>query len=193
MRPEPLHFSQSRRPGRGGNFVLGASVFLRKPATAEMVTTELLAALERGGCREHARCALARVAAALDPSPPIPLVLDGARIRQRTSFLVNGKRRDLQSAKFVTLLRLGAVRARGDMRFMSSGELGIARAPETPNRIHQAVEGAVPEGFSLIQHGEQGMWRLHPLVTVAPIEWSVYERHPHPVIQAIAAAEKMRR
>jgi hypothetical protein len=175
------------------NFVLGASFFLRKPATAEMVTTELLAALERGGLGDHARCAPPKAMEAADPRPTMLLVLDGVPVGRRISFLINGKRRDLQPSKFVTLLRLAAVRARGDARYLSSGELGITRAPEAPSRIREAVEGAVPEGFQLVQHGSDAMWRLHPLVAVAPIDWSIYERHAHPLIQTLAAAEKNQR
>jgi hypothetical protein len=34
---------------------------------------------------------------------------------------------------------------------------------------------------------------LHPLVKVARIDWGAFEEHPHPLVQAIAAAERKRR
>jgi len=176
------------------NFTLGASFFIRKPTTAEVLTGELLAALERGGRREHAKCTPAGGAKVVERAESIEIELDGIRPRRsRTSFLVNGKRRDLQDRLFVTLFRLATVRARGDMRFMSSGELGIHREAGIPSRIQEAVETALPEGFSLIQHGEERMWRLHPLVKVARIDWGAFEEHPHQLVQAIAAAERKRR
>jgi hypothetical protein len=44
--------------------------------------------------------------------------------------------------------------------------------------------------MSIIQRGEEGMFRLHPLFTVTPIDWKIFERHHHAGVQAIAAAER---
>jgi CheY-like chemotaxis protein len=42
----------------------------------------------------------------------------------------------------------------------------------------------------IIEKGEQGTRRLHPLVAVAPINWALFERHENPAITRIAAAEQ---
>jgi hypothetical protein len=173
----------------------------------ETLAKEIREALDRAGRRDHAQCAA--LSPRISPSPPVvpapvatpaspprPLVgplhiiLDGLRIGRRTSFLVNGKRGDLQDNLFVVFLRLAAIRARGSDTYCSSSDLGIYRTPHVPSRIRSELVRVVPSDVSLIQRGEEGMFRLHPLFTVAPIDWRIFERHPHAGVQAIAAAER---
>jgi len=44
--------------------------------------------------------------------------LEGVRVGRRMTFLVNGKRRDLQDAHFITLLLIAAERARGSEAYL---------------------------------------------------------------------------
>jgi hypothetical protein len=127
------------------------------------------------------------------PPPLVHLILDGIPIDKRISFLVSAKRCDLQSERFVVLLRLAAPRARASDGYLSARDLGLRSRPELPSRIHEAVAHAVPGGFLIIQKGEQGMRRLHPLVAVAPIYWAFFERHENAAIMRSAAAERKRR
>jgi hypothetical protein len=71
--------------------------------------------------------------------------------------------------------------------------LGIFRTPGLPSRIREDLEAFLPEGFLLLERGEPGTYRLHPLVVVDPVDWAMFERHANPKIQRIAAAELKRR
>jgi len=108
------------------------------------------------------------------------------------TFLVNGKRRDLQDAHFITLLLIAAERARGSEAYLPGREAGILRSPEIPSRIRTTVADAVPKGFSIVQVQDGGI-RLHPLVAVGGIAWDVLERAANPVMQAVAGRERKRR
>ena len=182
------------------NFLIGASGFLSKESDAEEVTREILAMLVRARREDHAACAALALppetkpapAVLMEAGPVVTLTLDGIRIGRRSSFLVNGKRRNLQDARFVVLLRLVVERDRGSDRYLTAGELGILRTPETPSRIQDAFEGAVPEGFLVLERGGQGARRLHPLVAIAPIDWAALARHPFAAISRIAIAEQKR-
>jgi hypothetical protein len=179
----------------------GASGFLAKPATPEVIASEVLGALERAGRRDHAQCAkLAAGAArpAAEEEPPadphaakrVHVRLDRRRIGRRTTFLVDGRRADLQDNLFVPFFKLAVVRARGSDAYRSTSDLGIFRTPHAPSRIRAALEMVMPKGMSILQRGEEGMFRLHPLVVVEPIDWAVFEKHPHAGVQAVAAAER---
>jgi len=189
----------------------GASSYILKPFDAETVASEILAALQRAERVAHVACEALRSTAPTPPTehgprtehpvpvdelgpsaPVVHIALDGIRAGRRMTFAVNDKRRDLQDAIFVALLRVAAERARGSGGYLSAREAGITRAPEIPSRIHSTVADAVPDGFLILQRSDAG-YRLHPLVTVAPIAWAAFEKDANPVIQAIAAAERKRR
>jgi CheY-like chemotaxis protein len=177
----------------------GATSFVAKSELdADRIAGEIQGALDRAGRSDHAACASIEASRASDPRVPsrppspdtVPLVLDGVRIGRRTSFLVAGKRRDLVDSFFVVLLRLAAPRARGSQIAVSKADLGILRSPEIPSRIRDEVASALPEHFTFVQRATEGMFRLHPLVTVAPIDWSLFERHGHPGISAFATEQR---
>jgi CheY-like chemotaxis protein len=184
--------------------------FIPKPCDAETLTREVLAALERAGHSDHAAC----VAHAERPRIALPVAagvaadeakrggageplarveLDGLRIGQRTSFLVNKKRRDLQDRNFYVFFRACALRARGSEAFLSAAEIGFARAPHIPSRIEERLEGLLPDGLVFFQKGEENARRLHPRVHVEPIDYETFSRHPYPAIQKFADAERKRR
>ncbi len=187
-------FSQST-PFIVKNLRDGACDFIPKPCDAETVTRAILDALERARREEHAECAALTVPPAPEVNavasqPLVRIVLDGLPIEKRISFRVNRKRCDLQPERFAVLLRLSAPRARASESYLSVSDLGLRSRPEIPSRIHEAVAHAVPEGFLIIQKGEQGMRRLHPLVAVEPIDWAIFERHENAAITRIAAVER---
>ena len=124
---------------------------------------------------------------------PVVLELDGKRVGRRTSFLVDGQRADLPDGEFIVVLKLAALRARKSMDYLSSSDLGIYRTPHVPSRLRASLEPVMPRGVAILQRGEPGMFRLHPIVEVEGIDWAVLERNPHAGIQAIAAAERKRR
>ncbi len=189
------------------NFRMGASDFIEKPFDAESITAAVVTALAHAGRADHAHCAslapqsAASAASASAASPAraavaanaIHLTLDGAHAGKRTSFLIEGQRRDLQNARFAVLFQMAVVRFRGSDASLSGHELGIHRAPEIPSRIREAVAGVVPDDFLLIQSTGNGMFRLHPLVVVDAIDFAKLEKHAHPVIQRIASEERKRR
>ena len=181
----------------------GASAFVAKPFDPEKLAAEILAAIARAGVGHEmqrpgkgafeARSPAAAGGGGDDGRWCARFRLDGLRTGQRTSFVVNEKRRDLQNSKFIVLLRLAAPRFRGSEEEISKHNLGIGRSKEILSRIYEAVETAVPPGFSIVQWGEGGMLRLHPLVKVEHIAYDVLERHPYAPIQKVAAAELRRR
>jgi hypothetical protein len=179
------------------NYRLGATSFIPKPLDPERITKEILDALARAGRASHAACAALQPGrpAVEDPVPSVSrdalrVVLDGLRIERRTSFLINDKRCDLPDSLFAPFLRLAATRARGSEVYRSAADLGTLRNPHIPARIQRALEHVLPEGFSILQRGDGAMFRLHALVSVAPIDWAIFERHRDPMIQGIATAER---
>jgi hypothetical protein len=118
---------------------------------------------------------------------------DGLRIGQRTSFLVNKKRRDLLDRNFHVFFRACALRARGSEAFLSAAEIGFARAPHIPSRIEERLEGLLPDGLVFFRKGEENARRLPPRVHVEPIDYEIFARHPYPAIQKFADAEQKRR
>lgn len=182
-------------------FKLGADGFIAKPFAEkpEDVVAEILDCLRRAGRADHADCA--RLALQLAESAPVPaapaakgvrFVFDGVRIGKRTTFQINGKRRDLQDAFFVILLRLAAAKLRDPDALTSAHELGFATVPQAPSRIRKACADQIPEGFELIQNVRSVGFRLHPLVVVEPIDWAVFETHPDPAVQRVALLERKR-
>ena len=174
--PNPRRLGLLQNPGlRRAERSNGACDFIPKPCDAETVTRAILATLERVEREDHAQCVALGGATAADakagPTQPlVHLVLDGIPIDKRISSR-DGKRCDLQPERFIVLLRLSAPRARASESYLSTSDLGLPSRPEIPSRIHEAVAHAVPEGFLIIQKGGEAR-RLHPLVSVAPINWA---------------------
>ncbi len=168
---------------------MGADDFVAKPiASQSVVPDKVREALEAAGRSSHAACA------AMTPSAAAPaaLVLDGERRRGRSAFLVHGERRDLQNAKYVTLVRLLVAREGGRDGWVSKDALGIAHAQETPSRIGKALLGLLPDGKRVVETDGAGRVRLNPRV-VAEIDWVGHASHPEVAIQKLARERRDRR
>jgi DNA-binding response OmpR family regulator len=184
-------------------FKRGADDFVAKPFEddPQRLVRTVQDCMRRAGRADHAQCeALGRApkveAAVATPNVRdegvVRLVIDGVAIASRTSFLINGKRRDLQDGHFVVFLRLCVQHVRTPNEYATGTELGFGTTAQMASRIRKDLADALPEGLVLIQNVRHVGYRLNPLVVIDRIDWAKLSAHSHPTVQQIAAREKKR-
>lgn len=186
---------------------LEADGFVEK-ANIGKLPDKLLAVLKKNGREDHANCARCNAesagaaAAAVATAGPaaaataveagdggVRLVIDGVTNKRRSGFLVNGMRRELQDAKFVSFLRLVVAHQREPGSWSTKTALGWTRDRWIPSRIREAFKGAVPEGFEIVEGDGHARYRLNPAVVVESVDWKVLAGHAEVGVVKIAREE----
>jgi CheY-like chemotaxis protein len=144
----------------------------------DAVLDKIRTCLAQAGRAEHAACARLIGDPTASPPPiaaPLPppqgpgamtLELRGDLVGRRAIVLVNGQSRELQGRLFVVLLRLALQHEQDSNVWLSFHELGVAKAPDVPKRIRDALNPVLPAALDVLDTKYGRQCRLHPDVHV---------------------------
>ena len=148
---------------------------------------KIRASFAQAGRADHAQCgALDGATMSNTGEKPVVIELGGEMVEQRTIVRVGGAPCELQARSFAAFLRLALEHQRDVDAWLTHYDLSIAKAPEVPKRIRDALNPAMPDQLDVLETRYGGRIRLLRSATVK-IDRAALAGHPDPRIQKLLA------